>query len=196
MIIKVLQLNCQKKGQTTLDILDRKDADIILLQEPYIVRYTKLPKMDTRWIAIYNDKGPGRIRAVTYIRKESRVHRISTKLAITNDDMVAIKIGNVTIVNIYNQKSKEFYKGVFEHVIDSNELSATSATIIAGDYNLHHPEWKTGTRPSKFTREVVEWLHNHEMVLCSPKDVSTWSRGTRESVIDLVYATPDLSTKI
>jgi hypothetical protein len=62
MIIKVLQLNCQKRKQTTMDILNRRDADLILLQEPHLVKATKRPSNDPRWISIYCDQGNGKIR--------------------------------------------------------------------------------------------------------------------------------------
>lgn len=196
MIIKVLQLNCQKKEVSTRSILNRKDADILLLQEPYIISKTKLPiTQDNRWIAIFDESSTEKIRAVTYIKKHTRIPSMTTVSKWTNSDMVGIEIGQVTLLNIYNQKNNcphheegvlTFYRGGIGHQMPQK-------TIIAGDYNLHHQEWQTRTRTSAIARETVEWMRDNDMQLCSPKDVSTQVSG---SVIDLVYASADIAGSI
>lgn len=196
MIIKVLQLNCQKRKQTTMDILNRRDADLILLQEPHLVSATKRPSNDPRWISIYCDHGNGKIRAASYVRRHSKMAGLVTKLDYTNNDLVAIEISNIKIINIYNQKVGKNKEEALKYFMKIHENIQIENTIIAGDFNAHHTDWHDNTNTDKAGRELVEWLFENEMVLCSTKNVITRELGGRQSVIDLVFASQDISTDI
>lgn len=195
MIIKVLQLNCQKKTSTTKTIFEKTNYDILLLQEPQLIK-TELPAADSRWISIYDETSDQRIRAVTYINKYTKIPGMATKIPQwINSDMVALAIGNITLINVYNQKHGNtlFPEGSLAYFMSQNELTMNN-TIIAGDYNLHHQEWQSDNiSNNREAREAVEWLHSQNMQLCSTPDLPTHQSG---SVIDLVYETADISSRI
>jgi endonuclease/exonuclease/phosphatase (EEP) superfamily protein YafD len=196
MIIKVLQLNCQERKQTTMDILNRRDADLILLQELHLVKATKRPSNDPRWISIYCDQGNGKIRAASYVRRHSKMAGMITKLDYTNKDLAAIEVGNIKFINIYNQKVYSKIQEALKYFMEIHENISIENTIMAGDFNAHHTYWHGNARTDKTGRDLVKWLSENEMTLCSTKNVITRELGGRESVIDLVFASLDVSANI
>ena len=74
--------------------------------------------------------------------------------------------------------------------MEVHENITIEKTIIAGDFNAHHTQWHDNARTDKTGRELVEWLAENEMILCSTKNVITRELGGRESVIDLGVCEP------
>ncbi|VVT55594.1 uncharacterized protein SAPINGB_P004661 [Magnusiomyces paraingens] len=68
-----------------------------------------------------------------------------------------------------------------------------SKIVIAGDYNLHHKEWESRAGPNTEADEVVEWLHENDMMLITPRNQKTYNNRTN---IDLVYGSVDLLHRI
>ena len=119
-----------------------------------------------------------------------------TKLNYTTSDLVAIEVGNIKIINIYNQRIGSENQEALKHFMEVHENITIEKTIIAGDFNAHHTQWHDNARTDKTGRELVEWLAENEMILCSTKNVITRELGGRESVIDLVFASLDVSARI
>ncbi|VVT54377.1 uncharacterized protein SAPINGB_P004045 [Magnusiomyces paraingens] len=72
-------------------------------------------------------------------------------------------------------------------------LEQYSKIVIAGDYNLHHKEWESRAGPNTEADEVVEWLHENDMMLITPRNQKTYNNRTN---IDLVYGSVDLLHRI
>ena len=119
-----------------------------------------------------------------------------TKLNYTTSDLVAIEVGNIKIINIYNQRIGSENQEALKHFMEVHENITIEKTIIAGDFSAHHTQWQDNARTDKTGRELVEWLAENEMILCSTKNVITRELGGRESVIDLVFASLDVSARI
>ena len=199
--IKIAQLNCRKSLNTTKTVLQLTEFDILLLQEPYARSVAKgtdrrepLPSKD--WIQIFSEGKTGRIRAATYVnaRSDIRLH-YKTEKNLNNNDLVVIKINNLTIANLYNQPDncEVSDKGALKHLQKITAGMHFEKTVIAGDFNLHHPRWDRNRRPNKAANDTIQWMDENQFVLCSEPDEATHSSG---SVIDLVIATEDISETI
>ncbi|VVT56562.1 uncharacterized protein SAPINGB_P005152 [Magnusiomyces paraingens] len=68
-----------------------------------------------------------------------------------------------------------------------------SLFLLLGDYNLHHKEWESRAGPNTEADEVVEWLHENDMMLITPRNQKTYNNRTN---IDLVYGSVDLLHRI
>jgi hypothetical protein len=88
--------------------------------------------------------------------------------------------------------------------LPSLELSTASAdsgrvkprltsTIIARDYNMHHPMWNSTKGPDEYAEDALGWLLDMNLVLASLLDVLAHERG---GVIDLIFAKTDIIDQI
>ncbi|VVT49875.1 uncharacterized protein SAPINGB_P002487 [Magnusiomyces paraingens] len=193
---KVFQLNCHKSKSITETILDKKEPDILLLQEPYFNNYGPIKHKD--WIPIFTETGKekNKCRAITYIRSNSDLRALTTKIEkFTNRDMVTILVKDITIVNVYNQPkpSKKYPEPPVFEFLKREIKEQYSKIVIAGDYNLHHKEWESRAGPNTEADEVVEWLHENDMMLITPRNQKTYNNRTN---IDLVYGSVDLLHRI
>ena len=196
MIYKVYQLNCHKSKSITETILDKKEPDILLLQEPYFSKYG--PINHKEWIPIYakaeDEFSP--CRAITYIRSNSDLRALTTKIEkLTNRDMVTVTFKDITLVNVYNQPkpTKRFPDPPALEILKKEVQEQYNRIIIAGDYNLHHSEWESRAKSSPETDEIVDWLHENDMMLITPPNQKTYQNKTN---IDLVYGSVDLLHRI
>ncbi|VVT45483.1 uncharacterized protein SAPINGB_P000765 [Magnusiomyces paraingens] len=118
-----------------------------------------------------------------------------TKVKFTNRDMVTILVKDITIVNVYNQPkpSKKYPEPPVFEFLKREIKEQYSKIVIAGDYNLHHKEWESRAGPNTEADEVVEWLHENDMMLITPRNQKTYNNRTN---IDLVYGSVDLLHRI
>ncbi|VVT55080.1 uncharacterized protein SAPINGB_P004417 [Magnusiomyces paraingens] len=174
----------------------KKEPDILLLQEPYFNNYGPIKHKD--WIPIFTETGKekNKCRAITYIRSNSDLRALTTKIEkFTNRDMVTILVKDITIVNVYNQPkpSKKYPEPPVFEFLKREIKEQYSKIVIAGDYNLHHKEWESRAGPNTEADEVVEWLHENDMMLITPRNQKTYNNRTN---IDLVYGSVDLLHRI
>lgn len=199
--IKIAQINCRKSQHATRTALKLTEFDILLIQEPYTREAAnkpdkKEPPPTKDWIPALSEGSTGRVRAVTYInsRSDIRLH-YSLDNTLTNNDLVVIKIRDLTIANLYNQPNNcdVSEKGALAHFQTTTDGTSFQKTIIAGDFNLHHPRWEPDKRPNKAARDAVQWMEENEFELCSEPGEPTHISG---SVIDLVIATTDIAETV
>ncbi|VVT49719.1 uncharacterized protein SAPINGB_P002409 [Magnusiomyces paraingens] len=109
--------------------------------------------------------------------------------------MVTILVKDITIVNVYNQPkpSKKYPEPPVFEFLKREIKEQYSKIVIAGDYNLHHKEWESRAGPNTEADEVVEWLHENDMMLITPRNQKTYNNRTN---IDLVYGSVDLLHRI
>lgn len=186
------QLNCQKKFYTVSGLLNESDAYILLLQE-----VGKQIQTHEKWNKYHDEpSNSSTIRAVTYVRKTfAASHTIEHVATETTSDRVVLKVNNIRIINIYN----DIFNAETRHLSALSTLinSATfhRRTILAGDFNLHHPHWEQtySNAIPDHTERALDWLNSQQVVLVSPPHVSTHQSG---HVIDLVWATGDIAHNV
>ncbi|VVT58682.1 uncharacterized protein SAPINGB_P006331 [Magnusiomyces paraingens] len=186
----------KKKTPEELQAMHKKEPDILLLQEPYFNNYGPIKHKD--WIPIFTETGKekNKCRAITYIRSNSDLRALTTKIEkFTNRDMVTILVKDITIVNVYNQPKppKKYPEPPVFEFLKREIKEQYSKIVIAGDYNLHHKEWESRAGPNTEADEVVEWLHENDMMLITPRNQKTYNNRTN---IDLVYGSVDLLHRI
>jgi endonuclease/exonuclease/phosphatase family metal-dependent hydrolase len=97
----------------------------------------------------------------------------------------------VTIINTYNDTAGLKRRCILNRLRHLN-LEDNHATIITGDFNLHHDLW--AARPvahDQLTENIVDWLSEKGFALMNPKGEITHpqrNRMERPSVIDLTFA--------
>jgi endonuclease/exonuclease/phosphatase family metal-dependent hydrolase len=67
----------------------------------------------------------------------------------------------ILIVNIYNLSAWGIGAHSTGQRLKQLKIPNTYPKIIAGDFNLHHPDWEEMTvEPLARAREIVEWLQD------------------------------------
>ena len=155
--LRILQNNLHKSQPRTQSVLnhpDTKQYAIILLQEQYWSLYTKSSPRHHSW-TLYepttsNNEQP---RAAIYTNNDLLSAAQVTQINIPLNDVVAIEIMTkdpqpILIVNIYKPCDKNIIPELYEHLRTKLAKRNYTTTIIAGDFNLHHPLWN----PSGYIR--------------------------------------------
>jgi len=157
--LNVLQLNVARSNVRMHAILNTlTDFDVLLLQEPWYGRIgvarssTDVQGQDIKgtvanpaWeLFIPESATDGPPRVATYIRKGIR--SLDTRPRpdiIGTKDILAINIiyggFSCVIINVYNAGTGRDADSV--NRICNTNLDPLVPTAIAGDFNLHHPEW-------------------------------------------------------
>lgn len=71
-------------------------------------------------------------------------------------------------------------------------------TILAGNMNIHNPRWNSDTKSSKNHQYLLQIPEKGEFDLINIRDETTchYSAGKGNSVIDLPFSSPDITTMI
>ncbi len=192
----ILQINTQKRETALREALEQQSADVLLIQEPYITAYG--PVNDDRWIRICTERNSrNRIRAITYIRRSSPIAGLATpEERLTREDMAAFSIGDLTVVNVYNNRNCPYNnRGTLFELMKTldEEGQEERQLVLAGDMNLHHYDWDSGVRSEVQANELVTWMTECDMELRTRRDVPTHDRGR---TIDLVIASTGLAARL
>lgn len=203
--LRILQNNLHKSQPRTQSVLnhpDTKQYAIILLQEQYWSLYTKSSPRHHSW-TLYepttsNNEQP---RAAIYTNNDLLSAAQVTQINIPLNDVVAIEIMTkdpqpILIVNIYKPCDKNIIPELYEHLRTKLAKRNYTTTIIAGDFNLHHPLWN----PSGYIRQddeaerLVEMMTEMELNLLIPAGTITYpNAGT---AIDLVWGNDEAKRRI
>lgn len=95
---------------------------------------------------------------------------------------------NFTIINTYNAPLVAVNPGAgISPLISLAANQFPTKTILAGDLNLHHPNWNPGYSGDLSTQaeDFICWLERNNLFLLSEIDVPTHNRG---NVLDLCFA--------
>nr|ABC24970.1 reverse transcriptase [Monascus pilosus] len=184
--MKIIQANVGRGGPSH-DLLLSFTADIILVQEPW----TKMAKHLTKTHPRYQLFSPTtrweiRPRTLTYVRKDLPAHTLPQP---SSPDITAVEVDGLTIINVYrppndsvtpSSPTRSTIHTLLQYPVPRN-------TIIAGDFNTHHPLWQPETQLhalSAGATALVEWLETQGLVLCM--EPGTPTRGP--NTLDLVFA--------
>jgi hypothetical protein len=208
-MLNVLQLNVARSNVHMHAILNTLvDFDILLLQEPWYgcigVAHssTDAQGLDIKgtvtnpaWdLFIPESTADGPPRIATFIRKG--IHSLDTRPCpdlIRSKDLLAINViyGSVScvIVNVYNAGTGRNADSV-NHICNTN-FDPLVPIAIAGDFNLHHPEWALehcAAHPTSTAAiELAEWLISNSFAVANSHTTPTRHGQTNQadSIIDL-----------
>ena len=213
--IKIAQINIQRKKHATIQLLNNyiTDFDIILVQEPawsFIGRNPATGKEINGPVALrgwstilpvtsMNDTSP-RPRTLTYYRPRADFS-ITLRSDLMEDrdiqilDIYQTNQPTITIINIYND-SPRGDQSILTRLRQPEHANIfpQHATLITGDFNLHHPTWSREDRdpnPDQEASSVNDWLARQNYSMLNKKgEVTHIARhnGERPSVIDLSFA--------
>jgi hypothetical protein len=202
--IKILQANLNRSGPATESTLERAielKADLLVIQEPWVTEDYSRSILHQSFNQILPLDTNLRPRTLVYV---SRTFQPSVSLAISSPkdpDLLVIDIieGNakLQLLNVYNEDDQA---GVgpktLERCLFHRQLSPN--TILLGDFNIHHPWWDPLAKKSPGADELIEWLEQQDQHLINLPGTGTFFRPhlTRESVLDLSFASNSLASKI
>ena len=200
------------------------NTDVLLLQEPYVA-FDKLQKnfICISHPSFHTvspiptpaaNKIPERPRTLAYIRKSTCL-QFSPRYDLCEDpDMQIIEViiepEPFLIINVYNEKQRlpntpthytttPIPPSNLPYTIDRLllPLQLKTPTILAGDFNLHHPRWNAAADPSKISKAqpLVNWLDRNKAELLVDAEEINEHGGTlirqnlqNTSVIDLTFS--------
>lgn len=203
---RIIQANLnrnQAATETVLDIAVREKADIVAVQEPWLLRDNDKGYKGTRSTAhqAFNQiilplHDPStRPRTMLYVSTRTLLD-VSPILEDTNDgDLLPFTIsdrrgGKVQVVNLYNEKDQEGQKTI-DRALYSLPLLPNS--LVLGDFNVRHPSWDPRGHDS--ASNLLGWLEDNDFTLRNEIGVGTFFRPhlAAESVLDLAFTKGSLS---
>ncbi len=204
--IRFLQHNCARSTNTMISCLEyglENKIDIICIQEPWIGS-NQITISHPAFFKILPDQEQDenhKQRVITFVSKSFR-YSVTPRSDLCADIDIQIlnisgtNIENFSIINVYNEKCQKQNSNEYtiERKLTSIELSRNS--IICGDFNAHHQCWNSRIASSIRANSLIEWLNKFNCELINTPDQYTFTRGTSSSVIDLIFATVDLASKI
>ena len=195
--LQILQANVNKSLQATETILDLRirSADLILIQEPWIIQdqgqssrsvlhsayQPMLPQYGNYcpWVIIY--------------AKQSLLNSVElVPQDIQDPDAQGIIVKDKTnkslqILNVYNEQDSEG-TWTLECTLYSTQVQLNC--ILGGDFNIRHPCWDPNACGiSSRAKAFVEWIEEHRFACQNIPNKGTFYRTNMEclSVLDLTF---------
>lgn len=126
-----------------------------------------------------------RPRVLTYVREGRNLHAVEISPSETTG-ICWVTIRGVTpliiIANIYRPPQKAEGGPVISTL---KVWRAPANYLVAGDFNTRNPLWDTRAAESRKADELADWILLNSLILVSPSNLSTHSRG---STLDLVFS--------
>lgn len=218
--IRMWQLNLNRSNiaqNAFLHTISPHDADILLLQEPYINPLNSLTTSTFAWRVVYpTDHHDWQAKNQTTRSVILVSTRLPTdaweQLPVQSPDITAVRVttarGTIHIYNIYNdQGHDQTLQTLRATTIDparqhEHDNLQRNYLLWAGDFNRHHPLWELDTNPHLLTNRylnaaepLIELLADFGMQQLLPGGIPTLEalatgNHTRP---DNVFADPDLT---
>jgi endonuclease/exonuclease/phosphatase family metal-dependent hydrolase len=202
--LRILQANANRGISATESILEigvQEKADVIVIQEPWLLHNRTTGYKDTRSIvhSAFSLMLPTpmnmqtRPRAATYI---SRTILVEANQVHGNDpDIQRIHIQDrvgtsFLLINVYNEQNQESEWTVARELYKSQE-QLPQDVILLGDFNTRHPSWDLlGKDTSCRATDLAEWLEDNRFTLHNMAGVGTFYRPNMmsKSVLDLTLS--------
>lgn len=187
MPVKILQINVARK-RVAHDVAfltaKRKEVDILIATEP-----NKKLLMNKNWV---HDNG-----------KDVAIYFINKRLPVANTSagnghiMVQLEYNNLSIWGIYispNIKMEEYKKQVDEVMLRIQQ-TCHAKHILGGDINAKSPLWGGSFADAK-GQHWGDWLAQLDMAVINEGSEPTFRRGNSSSIIDVTFATNNISSSI
>ena len=200
--LSVLQINVGKGAishEIALSLAATSFVDVILIQEPYI--FTNRTRRISKAHPLYESFSPlddwtTRPRVLTYVRKGSGLSATQLR-PLHSRDLIFLQLQiyrspPLILINAYNAPPGSTDAGAAVNAITSLPRALLRNTVLAGDFNIHHPRWNPlATLRSPLADSFTNWLDANLLCLTSEAGVSTHNKG---NVLDLAfYAGPYLA---
>jgi exonuclease III len=195
--LTILQYNLAKNKERSHSVLNHPDMKrfmIMALQEQYWSAYTDSSLTHYSWTLIESTAAQGhQPRSAIYINNTlintSEFEPIRTSI----DDVTAVAIktaGNskpTLIINVYHPDRNANLNPLKHFLLNSTQSNRYHATIVVGDFNLHHPLWNRQDYRAHDEKadELINIMMQNNMTLLLPPGTVTFSRG--RTTIDLVW---------
>ena len=198
--IQVVQLNPNRSPDVSnTDILLRQESAFSTSTLPQHLFLTpKIPGFKTILPIDQLRTPPANriLRVMAYARERNDVIVVPRYDICLDHDMTVIEIQPrphqpVLVVNIYNPPSGSIGTHSTEQRLKLMDLSGTFLTIVAGDFNQHHPDWEEmTTEPPATARVMAEWLQDKSFSLLNVHNYPTFHHHNHlhHSVSDLTLA--------
>src|SRR5579859_5189952 len=195
--IAILQYNLRKSSSRTHSILNdpnSKRFTILMIQEQYRSNITESAPVHGSWTLVESTSFPNRKpRSTIYINNhilDTSSFKIITFLF---PDVTAVAIKTTenaepTLdINVYNPHDENLVTPLIEHLERNINHSQYHAIVIAGDLNMHHPQWNP---PQYHTHDTqadkwIEGMLKQRMQLMIPLGKITYPND--QTAIDLVW---------
>jgi exonuclease III len=108
------------------------------------------------------------------------------------------EIGWVNIINVYNPGGDDgkpvisSWEAIKNAIIDSKE----EEIVLLGDFNIHHPKWQPGSDRKESGDHILRKTGEKGLQLITEQGITTWRRGTQETVIDLTFTTAEVAHRL
>ena len=202
--VRVLQHNCARSKEVMHSVLETavKNADILLLQEPWIgPKYTTVGH--PTFVSILPKDTPSRRPrvAIFYSRAFPRLAVNVRSDLIDDEDILALEVSTpqletFTIFNVYNEQVDG--RGPYTVERKLQDFSLPRRCLLAGDFNSHNTWWNSNIRGNRNDEVLVQLATDNNMVLLNEPDEPTHypANGNTPSVLDLTFATPAMFDSI
>lgn len=206
--IKILQINLNRSAPATesaLQLAVENRINIVLVQEPWLIpgpNYTNTRSVNhAGFTQILPKNKENRPRTLIYIAKDFKPSISVASSSPDDSDLIVLNIteenSQLQILNIYNE-SDQSQQGpkTLPRVVYNRELEQD--TVLAGDFNLHHPWWDPLAPTSPGAEDLVDWADSSNLELLNIPGTGTFFRPnlSRESIIDLTFATASIAGRI
>ena len=192
--LQVLQVNVARSPsphEAALQLAFEQEYHVVLIQEPWISNFRdrRLSKHHPAFqLFTPIEDWSNRPRTLTYIRKHPQLKAEPVPHGSQpSRDLTAVQVnsGNqqVTLLNVYNAPRRTVDSGEgLKHLI--SQPLPVGPCLVAGDFNLHHPQWRTNaTITSPGAEPFLQWADQQGLHLTLQPNTPT--RGN--STIDLVW---------
>ena len=190
-------------------LLEKDDADIILIQEPWFRTVATLrsdtthegaPQLGAPIHSMWDLHTPchaptNTCKVVAYTRKTiASIIRNNTSDAVANLNTLALDILDdasiaMRLINIYHTVPPQ---GHNLHHLLHYDPDDRIPTVLLGDFNTHARRWSLPDRtPSSWALALTDWFDQCGFYCRNPRDLPTWAgsrEGDRPSIIDLILA--------
>src|ERR1700704_1721444 len=199
--IRIIQHNCARSTNVMQSCLNSatNTADLVLLQEPWIMRETGTTISHPSFQSIIPRPTAGQRPRVAAFVSRTNIHlRCALRMDISDDpDILALDIHSpgiptTTVLCVYNERSQE--EGDQQYTVERalTRIELPARAIICGDFNSHYGWWDSATSNVLRAEGLIRWLAQYECELINTPDVPThnYRNGRGASVINLAFATP------
>lgn len=197
--LKIIQLNCFNKQDTTQELLNLADVDVLLLQEPWTNPFTHRVMSHQMWhdVTPYDhvpQDTQSKFRTCIYVARKHPLKNIfmlpSKSTYITAIDIKTEDAGlpKLRVMSFYNRPSTNEGLPLLKQWLEQHG-DRHIPTIIGMDANLHHPQWNPAARHNTHpqARELIKICGTAGFKVISERGVPTfYPRQNRlPSTIDL-----------
>jgi hypothetical protein len=210
--LQVLQLNVRKQNtvqQSVMNDEQLQNFEILAISEPYVWRnddtLITVPMGHLNWtkmIPTTHREGRWAIRSMLWIRKDIEAEQVPVQSADLTAALLRLPDRTVLVVSVYVEGNNP--QALRDMLYKANQLirktrnrgGTRTDVILAGDFNRHDQLWGgDDISPARQGEAdpIIEFMNDHSLNSLLPRGTKTWQSGNRETTIDLMPASEELT---